>query len=294
MGSTYYIAPEVLNQKYDFKCDLWSIGVIMYVLLTKKVPFQGTNDEQLRKNIKKKSSKYIKKPVLIYSQYVQELLDHLLEKDVSKRINAEKALKFDLFKVYNCKENINKISNDYINKFVSNVIKYKKRNAFQETALMYLIHNSDSEEIIQAQKLFNIFDINNEGKISFFDFFEQIERLSGKKIEKEEAEEIFYNLDTNKSRFIEQEEFVKAAVDKKIFLEEKMMKLAFNFFDIGNDGLITYDDFIELFKDSTDEEKVKEAKEELEKIVNSLDSEKDGKINLEEFSVFMKKLLESY
>ena len=73
-----------------------------------------------------------------------------------------------------------------------------------------------------------------------------------------------------------------------------MMKLAFNFFDIGNDGLITYDDFIELFKDSTDEEKVKEAKEELEKIVNSLDSEKDGKINLEEFSVFMKKLLESY
>ena len=159
---------------------------------------------------------------------------------------------------------------------------------------MYLIHNSDSEEIIQAQKLFNIFDINNEGKISFFDFFEQIEKLSGKKIEKEEAEEIFYNLDTNKSRFIEQEEFVKAAVDKKIFLEEKMMKLAFNFFDIGNDGLITYDDFIELFKDSTDEEKVKEAKEELEKIVNSLDSEKDGKINLEEFSVFMKKLLESY
>ena len=294
MGSTYYIAPEVLNQKYDFKCDLWSIGVIMYVLLTKKVPFQGTNDQQLRKNIKKKSSKYIKKPVLIYSQYVQELLDNLLEKDVSKRINAEKALKFDLFKVYDCKENINKISNDYINKFITNIIKYKKRNAFQETALMYLIHNSDSEEIIQAQKLFNIFDINNEGKISFFDFFEQIEKLSGKKIEKEEAEEIFYNLDTNKSRFIEQEEFVKAAVDKKIFLEEKMMKLAFNFFDIGNDGLITYDDFIELFKDSTDEEKVKEAKEELEKIVNSLDSEKDGKINLEEFSVFMKKLLESY
>ena len=291
-GSSYYIAPEVLNKKYDFKCDLWSVGIIMYVLLTKKIPFHGQSDKDLRKNIKKKSSKYIKKPILIYSEYCQEVLDKLLEKDYSKRINAEQALELNLFKVHNCKENINKINQDLINIFISNILKYKRQNAFQETIITYLIHNSESEEITEALKLFNIFDLNNDGKISFDDFYTQIEKLSGKKIEKEEAREIFYNIDTNRNSFIEQEELVKAAVNKKIFLEEKMIKLAFNFFDVGNDGLITFEDIIELFQDCADEEKDKQAKEELEKFMNSLDSEKDGKINYKEFSDFMKTLLE--
>ena len=290
-GSSYYIAPEVLQKKYDFRCDLWSVGVIMYVLLTKKIPFHGTSDKEVRKNIKKKSSKYIKKPVLEYSNYVQQLLDGLLEKDYSKRINAEKALKYDLFKVHNCKENINQINKENINKFIFNIKKYNRHNAFQETAISYLIHNSESDEIFEAQKLFNLFDKNNEGKINFDDFFEQMEKLSGEKLEKIEVQKIFENIDTNRNRYIELEEFIKAAVDKKIFLEEKMIKLAFNFFDKSNDGFITSEDIIELFRDSTDTEKDKKAKEEFEKSIKSFDTNNDGKIKFEDFSVFMKQLL---
>ena len=263
----------------------------MYVLLTKKIPFHGTSDKEVRKNIKKKSSKYIKKPVLEYSNYVQQLLDGLLEKDYSKRINAEKALKYDLFKVHNCKENINQINKENINKFIFNIKKYNRHNAFQETAISYLIHNSESDEIFEAQKLFNLFDKNNEGKINFDDFFEQMEKLSGEKLEKIEVQKIFENIDTNRNRYIELEEFIKAAVDKKIFLEEKMIKLAFNFFDKSNDGFITSEDIIELFRDSTDMEKDKKAKEEFEKSIKSFDTNNDGKIKFEDFSVFMKQLL---
>ena len=161
------------------------------------------------------------------------------------------------------------------------------------TAITYLIHNSESEEIWECQKLFNIFDVNNDGRISFSDFFGQMEKLSGETMDKTEAQKLFHIIDTNKSNYIEQEEFVKAGVDKTIFLEEKMLKLAFNFFDITNDGSISFEDIIELFRDSTDMDKDKEAKDEYEKIIKSFDKNNDGKLNFEGFSAFMKAVLQN-
>jgi len=52
-GTAYYIAPEVLNQEYDEKCDIWSIGVILFILLIGRPPFDGDRDEDIIRAVKK-------------------------------------------------------------------------------------------------------------------------------------------------------------------------------------------------------------------------------------------------
>lgn len=48
-GTPYYIAPEVLMGSYDEKCDLWSIGIILYILLCGNPPFNGSDDQIIKK-----------------------------------------------------------------------------------------------------------------------------------------------------------------------------------------------------------------------------------------------------
>lgn len=52
LGTPYYVSPEVLDGKYDKRCDLWSVGVITYILLSGIPPFEGESEAQLYQKIK--------------------------------------------------------------------------------------------------------------------------------------------------------------------------------------------------------------------------------------------------
>lgn len=52
VGSPYYVAPEVMNGKYNEKCDIWSTGVLVYFMLTGLFPFDSESDEGLEAKIK--------------------------------------------------------------------------------------------------------------------------------------------------------------------------------------------------------------------------------------------------
>ena len=217
VGSAYYIAPEVIQKKYNSKCDLWSCGVIMFVLLTKKPPFGGRTDQIIMQNIQ--IGKYKTELLDNFSPYAKELVSLLLEKNIKKRINAETALNHPWFDVYKCKDILTDIQDkDTIKRFISNLKNYKRGSIIQETALAFLVHNyPDLDEIVNACKLFGQIDQNGKGKITLKDFIEGLKKILKKDME-EDAKKIFENLDEYGSGYLEYEMFIRAAIKYLFYL----------------------------------------------------------------------------
>ena len=155
--------------------------------------------------------------------------------------------------------------------------------------MAYLVHNySDLEEVENAYKLFNKIDVNGDGKITTEILYKGISKYMDSKNSKNEILEIFEHLDRDHNNYIGYEDFVRAAVDKSIFLREEVLKFAFKYFDVDDTGEITYASISSIFKDHL---KSNEVEKSLRKIVDEVDINKDGKIKYPEFCKIMRNIL---
>lgn len=108
LGTPYYIAPEVLKKNYDQKCDLWSCGVILYILLCGYPPFNGNSDKEIVQSVLQ--GKYtIDEPEWAYvCDEAKDLVKKLLTYDSDKRLTALEALNHPWIKKNASIEKINK------------------------------------------------------------------------------------------------------------------------------------------------------------------------------------------
>ena len=289
VGSAYYIAPEVITKKYNSKCDLWSCGVIMFVLLTRKAPFGGRNDKQILENVL--HGQYKKELLEEYSPYAIDLISKLLERDISKRLNAEMALQHRWFQVYKCKEILNDIQDkDKIKKFIENLKNYHCGSIIQETALAFLVHNyPDLDEIVNACKLFSRIDKKGNGRINSEELYNGLNEIIKRPNLKDDTNKIFENLDVNQTNYIDYEQFVRAAIDKSVFLTEDALKLSFNFFDKEEKGEITFDSIAKIFGDSIKDKC--NVDEELRKVIKEVSKGDEEKIDYQLFCDLMRNVL---
>ena len=104
VGSPYYIAPEVLNKNYNEKCDTWSVGVILYMFLVGKPPFNGKDNSEIVNSIMTQNYDENIPKLLSRSEEVKNLIKHLLDKDINKRLSAKEALNHQWFKTFNARK----------------------------------------------------------------------------------------------------------------------------------------------------------------------------------------------
>ena len=111
VGTPHYISPEVLNGKYNQKCDIWSAGVILYTMLGGYFPFDGETDNQVYKAIKSKKYNFYDEEWKNVSNEAKDLIKHMLI-DENKRYSAEEVLRHPWFSKMSPNEKgaVNKIS----------------------------------------------------------------------------------------------------------------------------------------------------------------------------------------
>lgn len=89
MGTPYYIAPEVLKKNYNEKCDVWSLGVILYILLCGYPPFYGKTDKSIMKKVLKGKYSFEGYEWDIISEDAKDLISKMLVINPDERVSAE-------------------------------------------------------------------------------------------------------------------------------------------------------------------------------------------------------------
>lgn len=92
VGTAYYMSPELLKGKYDKQCDLWSIGIVTYILLSGYPPFNGSTDAEIQDSTRKGRLHFAGSAWLTKSDDAMDFVKCLLRRDPRKRFTAKEAL----------------------------------------------------------------------------------------------------------------------------------------------------------------------------------------------------------
>ena len=284
VGSSYYIAPEVLKQKYNEKCDTWSVGVILYMLICGRAPFDGKNDDEIIESIKigEYNNKHPK--LLSRSKEVQDLVSCLLERKINKRLSAFDALNHPFFTKFNSRALFCNFNEKEIQSYLDNLLNYKFQSKFQQLVLAFVVHNiPHSNETRIILKLFRFFNTKGNCKLTKKELIIGLYKFRDKIIVDQSIDDIFLMLDGDNNGYIEYEEFLRACIDKNNVLNNENLKYAFKFLDKDNSGTLSVDKIMNVF--------VKKGNQTLKDIfkhsIEEVDKDNDGIINFNDFRELM-------
>jgi len=289
IGTSFYIAPEVIKNSYNEKCDLWSCGVILYILLCGSPPFYGKNEKEIFKKIIEGNFTFRHKIWNKISTEAKNLVLKLLQVNPDKRLSAKEALEDIWFKknvTLNSLENNKKSSNYRL--FLKNITEFCAEQKLQQATLAFLVHNfAPKEELNELKKIFFAFDKNGDGKISKEEFVTGLSNnnnnLNSILKEDDNIQGLLNNIDQDNNGYIGFEEFLIASINKEKILTEKNLKMAFNVFDRDKSGGISQNELKFILGEYN-----VNAKEHLwKKMIQQIDLNQDGQISYEEFHKMM-------
>lgn len=273
VGSAYYVAPEVLKRKSGPESDVWSIGVITFILLCGRRPFWDKTEDGIFKEVLKKKPDFRRRPWPTISNSAKDFVKKLLVKDPRARLTAAQALSHPWVREGG---NASDIPIDI--SVLNNMRQFVKYGRLKQFALRALASTLDGEELADLKDQFAAIDVDKNGSISLEEMREALAQDLPWKMKESRVLEILQAIDSNTDGLVDFTEFVAATLHVHQMEEHDSEKwqlrsqAAFEKFDVDRDGYIT-----------PEELRLTGLKGSLGPLLEEADIDKDGKISLSEF-----------
>jgi calcium-dependent protein kinase len=273
VGTTFYMAPEVINGKYDEKCDIWSCGVILYIMLCGKPPFYSSDEEELKEKICSMQYDLNYKEFLNVSQDALDLIKSIFV-PMEQRPSA-----YDLLNTKWIKENAPNSKNLSINVDWNHVKDYSHLNLLQKSVINFTAFHLNEEDTMKFVEMFKSLDENNDGVLSMEEIRKGMEDCKFESnIIVDDIVNMFNDMDIDKNGLVNYTEFVSALMDYRKMIKKEQLLECFKSYDTDGSGKISFDEFCDMIKPQNEKEK-----KELYDLYNKFDNNGDGEIDFEEF-----------
>lgn len=283
-GKAYYMAPEMYDGICTEKSDMWSCGIILYILLCGHPPFDGDNDEQIISLAKRLRVSMEGRLWEKISTASKQLVEKLICSPTS-RISAQTSLKNAWFDA----KLQTTIEKHHIIEAMQNLKEFHAPNKLKDAIVMFVTSQYTSlKETKELREIFLNLDKNGDGRISKEELLEAYKNSMGE-CDENEIIRIMKEVDSDNSGYIDYTEFIKANIDTSKLLSDQNLKIAFSLFDSDCSGKISAEELKKVFQgDKTSDDSI------WMEIVKSTDINGDGEIDLEEFKALVNLNLKSF
>jgi calcium-dependent protein kinase len=209
VGTPYYIAPEVLRaQDYTEACDLWSMGVIAYMLLSGTPPFAGADDTMILAKVKKGKFDLAGRRWTHISDDAKDFIRRLLEPKISKRLTAFQAASHPWLASAQAKEEERPLDPEV----VACLKEFHSYSALKRAALEAIAFSMSGKMLRKMRHAFQAIDRDRTGYLHR-DEFGAVLRKAG--VGAAEIDKLFTDLDQDHTNQISYTEFLAATLSKK-------------------------------------------------------------------------------
>ncbi|KAE8819594.1 calcium-dependent protein kinase [Hordeum vulgare] len=278
VGSPYYMAPEVLRRSYGPEVDIWSAGVILYILLCGVPPFWAETEQGVARSILRGALDLDRDPWPRISDSAKSLVRQMLHMDPRKRLTARQVLAHPWL------QDAKKAPNVPLGDVVRARLKqFSVMNRFKKKAMRVIAEHLSAEEVEVIKEMFAFMDTDNNGRVTLEELKAGLARV-GSKLAEPEMELLMEAADVDGDGYLDYAEFVAITIHLQRLSNDQHLRKAFLFFDRDSSGYIERAELADALID--DSGKADDAV--VDHVLQEVDTDKDGRVSFEEFVAMMK------